>query len=110
MSPSQRRTFAACIFAMAFIFCYEARGTRLILWGGGADVSGGLSRVSHFWHQVGVGAFVLAIGALLLAVLRRPGQTDSKWSAAECWAYALGLGVLIGTALVSWLRVREGMG
>jgi hypothetical protein len=110
MSPLQRRTFAICIFAMAFIFFYEARGTRLIFFGGDADVSGGVSLVSHYWHQISVGAFVLAIGALLLAVLRRPGQSDAKWTAGECWAYALGVGILIGTALVSWLRVKEGTG
>ena len=110
MSPYQRRTFAICIFALAFIFFYEARGTRLLVFGGDADVSGGLSLASHYWHQISVGAFILAVGALLLAVLRRPGQTDAKWTAGECWAYALGMGVLIGTALVSWMRVRGSMG
>ena len=102
--------FAVCIFAMAFIFFYEARGVRLVQFGGDADVVGGISLEAHFWHQVIVGGFVLALGAVLLAVLRRPGQTDAKWTAGECWAYALAMGILIGTAVVSWLRVHESMG
>jgi hypothetical protein len=30
MLPLQRRTLAACVFALAFILFYEARGERLI--------------------------------------------------------------------------------
>ena len=33
MNPLQRRVLALCIFALAFIFFYEARGTRLIMLG-----------------------------------------------------------------------------
>ena len=97
MNPLQRRVLALCIFALAFIFFYEARGMRLIMLGGESDISGGQSLLSHYWHQVGVGAFVLVLGVLLLAVLRRPGQKLSL-TATECMAYALGIGILIGTA------------
>ena len=101
---------AICIFAMAFIFFYEARGVRLVQFGGDSDVVGGVALETHFWHQVFVGGFVLALGVVLLAVLRRPGQTDARWTAAECWAYALAMGILIGTALVSWFRVHQAIG
>jgi hypothetical protein len=103
MSPVQRRFLALSIFALSFIFYYEARGARLL--GSAAEELDGVSRYAHFWPSFAMGTFVLVLGAILLVVLRRPGQ-KRRWTALELLAYALGLGILLGTAYVSWLSCR----
>ena len=105
MLPLQRRTFAVCIFALAFILFYEARGERLVTAEREAAESYELAS-QHFWEQTGAGIFVLCIGTLLVATLRRTGH-NPIYTAAELSVYALAFGVLLGTAVVSWLIVEK---
>ena len=102
MKPFQRRCLAACIFALAFILFYEARGQRLV--GFSSEPPG--AALQGFWEQIGLGSFVVVIGAILIFKLRPSTQVVSI-PGAELAVYALGLGLLIGTALVSWTHVLK---
>lgn len=103
MLPYQRRIFAICIFAFSFILFYEARGKRLLDVWGEAELNGG--SMDHFWQQVTTGSIVLAMGALLLVLLRnREKPVPFAW--LELAAYCLGLGLLIGTLAISWMHVK----
>lgn len=103
MNAFQRRFFAACIFALVFILFYEARGERLISWE--HDSSPSKSAVmEEFWGHTGAGIFVLSIGSLLLFTLKR-SDVKVPFTGGELAAYALALGILIGTAIISWIRL-----
>ena len=103
MLPYQRRVLAACVFAFTFILYYEARGKRLLDVWNEADLSGGT--LDHFWQQVTMGSIVLSMGLLLLVLLRnREKPVPFAW--LELAAYCLGLGLLIGTLVVSWMHVN----
>ena len=104
MSPYQRRAFAACIFALAFIFFYEARGERLISVGDNEQQPANASLKEHYWESIGAGVFVVALGAILLFTLRRSDRIV-RFSSTELCLFALGVGVLLGTAIVSWVRI-----
>src|ERR1051326_696286 len=101
MLPLQRRTFAICIFAFSFILFYEARGQRLLDLYNEAVPEGSAALEDHFWTQVSMGAFVLVVGTFLIFVLRRKGQR-LELGRGELAAYALAVGILFGTAFVSW--------
>jgi len=105
MEPVQRWTLALCIFAMAFIFFYEARGERLIRWQNESAPPTGALLVDHYWQQTSIGTAFLVMGTLLMVVLRRPGK-KVVFSKLELTAYALGIGVLLGTAVVSYMRMH----
>ena len=105
MPPLQRRTLAACIFALAFILFYEARGERLIAVERQAGESYALM-AQHYWEQTGAGIFVVCIGTLLVATLRRPGH-NPVYTAPELSVYALAFGILVGTAVSSWLIIEK---
>ncbi len=105
MPPLQRRTLATCIFALAFILFYEARGERLVSGERQAADSYELA-TQHYWEQTGAGIFVVCIGTLLVATLRRPGH-NPIYTAPELAVYALAFGALLGTAVVSWLIVEK---
>ncbi|HEY3324634.1 MAG TPA: hypothetical protein VGP72_29550 [Planctomycetota bacterium] len=115
MTPYQRRALAAAIFAFTFILFYEARGERLISHEPidvGTDFpverdagTAPPAAVANFRQQIEIGVFVLALGSVLLVVLRRKGQRLDI-PVGEWVAYALGLGILIGTAVVSWYSLH----
>lgn len=102
MTLYQRRFFALAIFAFSFIFFFEARGRRLLSPFGSEEPVAGAAQYMHYWQQVSIGTFVLVLGGLLLVLLRRRERT-APYPVLELVAYALGLGVLIGTAYVSWV-------
>jgi hypothetical protein len=102
MKRYQRNTLAICIFAFAFIILYEARGERLVSW----DAQPAAPSMQHYWEQVTAATAILGIGVLLIAGFMRV-STHVPFSHLELAAYALGIGLLIGTAVVSWSRVRE---
>ena len=104
MTTYQRRFFALSVFALAFIFFYEARGVRLMAWGTPEEHVTGAILQAFFRQQMWIGAFVLVLGTLLLILLRRRDQKPAV-PPLELAAYALGLGILLGTAYVSWVRV-----
>jgi hypothetical protein len=102
MTNYQRRFFALSIFAFSFIFFYEARGRRFV---GGGKVEEELLNVAgstQYWQHVTAGGLVLFLGSMLMVLLHRPNP-GNQVARLELVAYALGLGVLIGTAYVSWL-------
>ena len=99
----QRCFFALSIFALSFIFFYEARGARLVGWSGGEAELADAARYSHFRQNMAIGILVLVLGALLMVLLRRFSKR-SRFTAWELTAYALGVGILIGTAYVSWVK------
>lgn len=103
MTPFQRRFFALSVFALSFVFFYEARGARLLRLGRVEEELANAAKSAHFWPNVTLGTFVLILGATLLLVLRRPGQ-KLVLPLSEVAVYALGVGILIGTAYVSWVR------
>ena len=104
MNAFQRRFFAFCIFALSFIMFFEARGERLVTWEQSAELPASASLQQEYWDHVGGGAFVLALGGLLIVCLRRK-DVIVPYTFMELSAYALGLGVLIGTAIMSWVRI-----
>jgi len=113
MHPFQRRAFAICIFALAFIFFYEARGQRLVKWVSSETVEAA-ELAAHFWQNITAGVFVLLIGGLLLFVFRVPivlpenvERPPRTIPALELAFFALAVGVLIGTAIVSWMFIRQ---
>lgn len=106
MIPMQRRTLAACIFALAFILFYEARGHRLISFESATSGDPRAAAEKHYWEQTGAGLFVLALGTLLIVALRRKGQA-LEIPRLELAVYALALGVLLGTVFVSWSYVAQ---
>ena len=59
----------------------------------------------HFWEHTSAGLFVLAIGSMLLFVLKRSSPQKPPVSFVELSILALGFGVLIGTLLISWHAV-----
>jgi hypothetical protein len=101
--PYQRRVLAACIFAFTFILYYEARGKRLLDVWGEAELHGG--SLDHFWQQVAMGSIVLAMGVLLLVLLRNR-EKPAAFAWLEMAAYCLGFGLLIGTLAISWMHVN----
>ena len=103
MPPLQRRTLALCIFALAFILFFEARGQRFVSGERETQASTQLAR-QIYWEQTSLGIFVVAMGSLLIATLRRPGH-NPVYSFVELAAYAFGIGVLLGTAYSSWMAV-----
>jgi hypothetical protein len=108
MLPIQRRTIAACVFALSFILFYEARGQRLIAYETESHSEARALAVKNYSEQTGAGLFVLVLGALLIVTLRRKGQSLQipRW---ELTVYALALGLLLGTAVVSWSVVARTM-
>jgi hypothetical protein len=102
MTLYQRRFFALAIFAFSFIVYYEARGRRLLSPFGGEERVADAAWQAHYWQQVSIATFVLVLGGLLFVLLRRRSRT-TPYPVPELIAYALGLGVLIGTAYVSWV-------
>lgn len=104
MTPYQRRAFALCIFALAFIFFYEARGQRLVSWGT-VETPAGTAAQAQFWQYASIGGFILAMGTVLMLTLRRPSQKNDV-SRTELIVLALALGILLGTAFVSWVHIR----
>jgi len=103
MTNYQRRFFALSIFAFSFIFFYEARGRRLV---GGGKVDEQLlnfAGYTQYWEHVATGGLVLFLGTILMVLLHRPNQRN-QLARCELLVYALALGILIGTAYVSWLR------
>ena len=103
----QRRTLAACIFALAFILFYEARGQRMISFERETPIASQNSALTHYWEQTTAGIFVLAIGAVLIVALRRHGQ-PLNIPRPELVVYGLAVGVLLGTAVVSWSVANNG--
>lgn len=103
MLPYQRRMMAACIFAFSFIFFYEARGKHLFDVWGEPPVAGGA--LDHFWQQTITGCIVLALGGVLLFVLRNRDE-KFRYSLQELMVVYLGVGLLIGTLVVSWMHVN----
>jgi hypothetical protein len=102
MRPMQRRTLALCVFALTFNLYYEARGSRLFnAWGESAPQR---PPMELFTEQAVTGTMILALGVVLLAVLRRQGE-NAEFSGAELGCYCLGLGILVGTLIVSWTHV-----
>ncbi|MCY3023839.1 MAG: hypothetical protein NTW87_33085 [Planctomycetota bacterium] len=89
---------------MAFIFFYEARGRRLIGAGREEEPAAGIMLQRQFRQQIAMGTFVLVLGAVLILALRRRHRQD-PFPALELVAYALAVGLLVGTAVVSWARV-----
>ena len=106
MSAVQRRFFAACIFLFSFIFYFESRGERLIPIGIRETPVSGPELNAHFWQHIGIGTFILMMGIILLIVLRRPEQ-KLEIPRGELMAFALGIGILIGTAIVSWVQINH---
>jgi len=103
MTNYQRRFFALSIFAFSFIFFYEARGLRLV---GGGKVDEQLLNVAgytQYWEHVATGSLVLFLGAIIMVLLHRPNKSN-KPAKLELAIYALAVGILMGTAYVSWLR------
>lgn len=103
MTPYQRRFFALSIFALSFIFFYEARGQRLV---GGGKLEEEVLRVAEYpqyWQHVSIGCFVLFLGTVLIVLFHRANKQKAP-TRLELAIYALGLGILIGTAVVSWFR------
>jgi hypothetical protein len=103
MPPLQRRTLATCIFALAFILFYEARGQRFVSGERETQASAQLAK-DTYWEQTSLGIFVVVMGSLLIATLRRPGH-NPVYSFVELAVYAFGIGVLMGTAYSSWIVV-----
>ena len=103
----QRRTLAACVFAFAFILFYEARGERLVTFENTSQQDSGAAVEQHFWEQCTAGTFVLLLGALLIATLRRPSR-PVVIPPIEIAIYAVAIGILLGTAVVSWTVVNRG--
>jgi uncharacterized membrane protein len=101
MPPLQRRTLAICIFALSYILFYEARGQRLVEIFQEETPARGEALREHYWAQTSMGAFVLVIGTFLICALRRKGQVV-EIGQIELAVYALALGMLLGTAVVSW--------
>jgi hypothetical protein len=102
MKPYQRRFLAGCIFALAFILFFEARGQRLV---GRWEENPPGTVVQGYWEHIGLGAVVVAIGAILILTLPL-SESRLPIPKVELGVYALGLGLLIGTAVVSWTHVR----
>jgi hypothetical protein len=102
MKPYQRRIMAICIFAFAFILLFEARGQRLVSW----DAPNAPPSTQEYWEHVLAAAIIVAMGATLTVGLSR-ASTHEPYTRWELAAYALGIGILIGTAIVSWTSVRE---
>ncbi|MGD0092340.1 MAG: hypothetical protein ABSE73_20685 [Planctomycetota bacterium] len=103
MTPYQRRFFSLAIFAFSFIFFYEARGQRLL---GGGKVEGDVlitGGYEQYWQHAAIGCFVLFLGTVLIVLFHKANKRPAP-TRLELAAYALGLGVLIGTAVTSWLR------
>lgn len=101
MRPLQRRILAFCVFALTFNLFYEARGKRLLdIWREGS----GSPSVEVFKQHALTGAIVLLLGGTLLFVLRRSDE-KFQYSLAELVWFCLGLGLLIGTLVISWLHV-----
>lgn len=102
MRPFQRRMLAFCIFALTFNLFYEARGKRLLdIW---HETGGGSPSMDVFKQHAVTGLFVLLMGGSLLFLLRRNDE-KIQYSLAELVCFALGLGLLIGTLVVSWMQV-----
>jgi hypothetical protein len=102
MTPGQRRTLWLCVFALTFIFWYEARGAPLIqLWHSPPLPLHGPAALARFWQHFAYGCFFLLFGALLTVLIRRKNQ-PAAYHWLDWLALAVGLGLLAGTAWVSY--------
>ena len=109
MTSGQRRTLWACLFAMTFIFWYEASGVPLV-WQANIPVKlDGEAARSHFGQQMGIGAAFLFLGAVLSIVLRAK-EPREPYLLGDWVALVLALGMLAGTAYRSCAAVFGGAG
>lgn len=105
MTPGQRRVLWACVFAMTFVFWYEASGVPLVWQENMPEPLKGAEAWQHYWDNVGYGSLFLVLGTILTFVLhRRRGEEKeaAPYHAVDWVALSIGMGALVGTAWRSY--------
>ena len=104
MTAGQRRAFWLCIFAMTFIFWYEASGHSLVRSENIPEKLVGTAARHHFWSQISYGAMFLVMG-IVLTILLRSRERHSPYQLLDWVSVTVGLGVLFGIAYRSYATV-----
>ena len=109
MNPGQRRVIWACIFAMTFVFWYEASGVPLVWQENIPEPLQGREALRNYWDNFGYGFLFLLLGAVLTFVLQHRGVDEkSRYHAIDWVALSIGLGMLAGTAWRSYAALGSG--
>lgn len=104
MTSGQRRALWFCVFAMAFVFFYEASGTPLVRRENIAEHMPAGALREHFQNHAGWGLLFLIFGAVLTRGLRKP-ETEAPYMWSDWAALAAGLAVLSGTLYHSYRAI-----
>ena len=105
MTPGQRRFFWVCVFAMTFVFWYEAAGMPLVWRGTIVERMEPGALRAHFWQHLSYGGLFLFFGTGLTLALRKK-DVPKPYHALDWAGLAAGLGILGGVLWHSWMVVR----